>query len=202
MQAINYLINSKRDHILIIEGRYQIKIELHGDANLISPHYLIENAFDDKRVKKNTDRNKPRAKKKDKENPEIAYEQRVSANAINGSQTETPDEQKKRKRKRKKRHQQDAGISPQTEGKTKYQQNASPSIEGENLTNMTGNSEITKKEIADTVQNLKKEKPAKPRTRVSAKKTIERLNTDDGKSIENDGNTRDSKMGKKGWWDR
>ena len=67
---------------------------------------------------------------------------------------------------------------------------------------MTGNSEITKKEIADTVQNLKKEKPEKPRTRVSAKKTIERLNTDDGKSIENDGNIRDSKMGKKGWWDR
>ena len=203
VQTTNYLINSKRDHMLIIEDRYQINIELHADASLISPHYLIENTFDDKRVKKNTDRNKPRAKKKDKENPELANEQKVSANAIiNEGQTEASEEQKKRKRKRKKKHQKDAGISPQTESKTKYQQGQTPSIEGENLTNKTGNSKITQGEIASNAQNLKKEKPAKPRTRVSAKKTIERLNTDDGKSIENDGNIRDSKMGKKGWWDR
>ena len=68
VQTTNYLINSKRDHILTIESRYQIKIELHAEVNLISPHYLIENAFNEKRVKKKIDRNRPRSKKKDNEN--------------------------------------------------------------------------------------------------------------------------------------
>ena len=46
------------------------------------------------------------------------------------------------------------------------------------------------------------EKTAKKRTKASAKKTIEELNTDDNKSIENHQNSRESKMGEKGWWDR
>ena len=64
----NFLINYKRDHILVIENRYQIRIELYAEANLISPHYLIETPLDDSREKKNTENNKQRAKKKDKEN--------------------------------------------------------------------------------------------------------------------------------------
>ena len=49
---------------------------------------------------------------------------------------------------------------------------------------------------------MQKEKAAKPRTRASAKKTIEGLKTNDNKSIENDDNIKNTKMGKKGWWDR
>ena len=45
-------INKKRDHIFVIENRYQIKIELLAEANLISPHYSIERPFDEKRNKK------------------------------------------------------------------------------------------------------------------------------------------------------
>ena len=85
VQTTNYLINSKRDHILTIESRYQIKIELHAEVNLISPHYLIENAFNEKRVKKKIDRNRPRSKKKDNENKKeihkVGHDQKISANA-------------------------------------------------------------------------------------------------------------------------
>ena len=59
---------TQREHIILIENRYQIRIELHGDPSLISPHYLIEKPLDDRRVKKNTVNNKQRAKKKDNEN--------------------------------------------------------------------------------------------------------------------------------------
>merc|ERR1711991_252215 len=55
IQTTNFLINNKRDHILVIESRYQIKIELHAEANLISPHYFIEKPLDDKRGKKNSE---------------------------------------------------------------------------------------------------------------------------------------------------
>ena len=84
---------------------------MHGESSLISPHYLIERPLDDKRVKKNTDNNKQRAKKKDKENkkenPGSIQDQKTFNNKINGSSREDPEEYKKRKRKRKRRHQKD-----------------------------------------------------------------------------------------------
>ena len=40
VQTANFLINNKREHMLVIENRYQIRIELHAETNLISPHYL------------------------------------------------------------------------------------------------------------------------------------------------------------------
>jgi len=58
------------------------------------------------------------------------------------------------------------------------------------------------KETDDTTLSMKKEKAVKPRTKASAKKTIEGLKTNDNKSIENDDNVKNTKMGKKGWWDR
>ena len=54
--------------MLVIENRYQIKIELHAEVSLISPHYSIERPIEDKRGKKNADNNKPRARKRDKDN--------------------------------------------------------------------------------------------------------------------------------------
>ena len=44
--------------MLVIENRYQIRVELHAETNLISPNYLIEKPFNDKRRKKITDNNK------------------------------------------------------------------------------------------------------------------------------------------------
>ena len=57
-------------------------------------------------------------------------------------------------------------------------------------------------ETTDTTLSIKKEKVAKPRTKASAKKTIEGLKANDNKSIENDDYVKNTKMGKKGWWDR
>ena len=206
VQTTNYLINSKRDHILTIESRYQIKIELHAEVNLISPHYLIENAFNEKRVKKKIDRNRPRSKKKDNENKkeiyEVAHDQKISANATSEIQTGDAEPQKKRKKNRKRKYQKDLDAPTQPEKKPESQQDPLPSIDSGKSTNKTDNNKIAQKEIDCAEQKVKKEKAVKARTKASAKKTIEGLKTDDSKSIENSGNNRDTKMGEKGWWDR
>ena len=93
-------------------------------------------------------------------------------------------------------------LSDKRENKTKNQQEPSPLIDEDNSTNIKGNGQISQKELVDDEQKVKKEKTSKPRTRASAKKTIEGLNKDDDKAIETDGTNKDSKMGKKGWWDR
>ena len=206
VQTTNYLINSKRDHILTIESRYQIKIELLAEVNLISPHYLIENAFNEKRVKKKIDRNRPRSKKKDNENKkeiyEVANDQKISANATSEIQTGDAEPQKKRKKNRKRKYQKDLDATTQPEKKPESQQDPLPSIDSGKSTNKTDNNKIGQKETDCAEQKVKKEKAVKARTKASAKKTIEGLKTDDSKSIENSGNNRDTKMGEKGWWDR
>ena len=214
VQTINFLINNKRDHLFVIENRYQIKIELHAEANLISPHYLIEKPFDDKKSKKQADNNQIRAKRKDKnnkkENPEVMNDKKTSSNKANGSIREDVEEQKKRKRKRKRKHIKDAETPVQLNNKTNdpdalvygKEERLAPPISSNNLTSSNVNGDVTQKEITNAEPVTKKEKTIKPRTRVSAKKTIEELKNNDNKSTENDDNVRDTKMGKKGWWDR
>ena len=75
-------------------------------------------------------------------------------------------------------------------------------LKNKNLSSSTIIDTEGQKEITDTTLSKKKEKAAKPRTRASAKKTIEGLKTNDNKSLENDDNVKNTKMGKKGWWDR
>ena len=214
VQTTNFLINNKRDHLFVIERRYQIKIELHAEANLISPHYLIEKPFDAKKSKKHAEDYKIRAKRKDKdnkkENPQVTHDQKTSSNKANGSVREDVEDQKKRKRKRKRRHLKDTETPVQPNKKTNdpdallygEEERLAPSISSNNLTSSTGNGDVVQKEIPDAEPVAKKEKPIKPRTKASAKKTIEELKNNDNKSIENDDNVRDTKMGKKGWWDR
>ena len=78
----------------------------------------------------------------------------------------------------------------------------SPPIASKNLKSSTVKGNEGQTEPTDTSLSMKKEKAAKPRTKASAKKTIEGLKTNDNKSIENDDNVKNTKMGKKGWWDR
>ncbi|GGW28437.1 hypothetical protein GCM10011452_16440 [Gemmobacter lanyuensis] len=40
--VINYLINSKREHIALIEARYGMSVRLEADPHLVSPDYSIE----------------------------------------------------------------------------------------------------------------------------------------------------------------
>ena len=75
-------------------------------------------------------------------------------------------------------------------------------LDNKNLSNSTAKGTEGQKEISDNTLSTKKEKVAKPRTKASAKKTIEGLKTNDQKSIENDDSLKNTKMGKKGWWDR
>ena len=207
------MVNFKRDHIILIENRYQIRIELHAETNLISPHYLIETPLDDKRVKKNTENTKQRAKKKEKENKKENFaggqDQKISNNNLNGNSREDSEEYKKRKRKRKRRHQKDMETSVQANETSILQTSAydkeaelSPPIASKNLNSSTVKGNEGQTEANDTSLSMKKEKAAKPRTKASAKKTIEGLKTNDNKSIENDDNVKNAKMGKKGWWDR
>ena len=78
----------------------------------------------------------------------------------------------------------------------------SPPIKNKNLNRSNSKGNEGQTETTDTTLGMKKEKAAKPRTRASAKKTIEGLKTNDNKSLENDDNVKNTKMGKKGWWDR
>ncbi len=185
---------------------------MHAEANLISPDYLIERPSEDKRGRKNQDSNKLRTKKKDKENkkesPEVENDQKTSTNAINGSSREDAEEQKKRKRKRKRRYQKDVEAPSHANKKTNTNEPEAltpSSVEGlssaarsENFVNPV----ISQKEntAADTL--IKKDKTVKPRTRASAKKTIEKLKANNKNPIESNDTSKDTKMGKKGWWDR
>ena len=78
----------------------------------------------------------------------------------------------------------------------------SPPIGSKNLDKSTVKGIEGQTETTGTTLSTKKEKAAKPRTKASAKKTIEGLKTNDIKSIEKDDNVKNTKMGKKGWWDR
>ena len=207
VQTTNFLINKKREHLLIIESRYQIKIELNADVSLISPHYSIEKALDEKRGKKNSDITKPRSKKRDKENSKVTSENlqdhRAPANPLSGSSGEDAEEQKKKKRKRKRRYQKDietpshATKKPNEVNKSELskKKGLDPSKENKKVTSSTIITELSQKEIIATKSTLKKEKVTKPRTKASAKKTIEGLGNHDDKLTENDDNGKDPKMG-------
>ena len=205
VQTANFLINNKREHLLVIENRYQIKIELHAEVTLISPHYSIEKPIEDKRSKKNTGHNKPRSRKRDKDNNSVnsgnIQDQNISTDLTGGRNGEDVEDQKKRKRKRKRKYQKDI-EPPAAVKKINNKADADPSVVKENLTTSTVNAILDQKESIDTEITTKKEKSTKPRTKASAKKTIEGLKDHDNKLIENDDNIKDKKMGKKGWWDR
>ncbi len=213
VQTTNFLVNHKRDHIILIENRYQIRIELHAESSLISPHYLIETPIDDKRVKKNTENNKQRAKKKEKENKKQnsvnVQDQATFNKKINENGKEDSEEYKKRKRKRKRRHQKDMETPAQANDTSILNTSArekgaeiTPPIGNKNLNSSNVKGDEGHTEATDTTLDVQKEKAAKPRTRASAKKTIEGLKTNNNNSIENDDNVKNTKMGKKGWWDR
>tara|TARA_Y100001933_G_scaffold221873_1_gene232030 strand:+ start:1378 stop:3606 length:2229 start_codon:yes stop_codon:yes gene_type:complete len=214
VQTANFLINKKREHMLVIENRYQIRVELHAETNLISPNYLIEKPFNDKRRKKITDNNKAKAKNKDKENKKEIHEGKqdlkASTNLVNAGSKDDVEEQKNRKKKRKRRYKKDPETPAQNSKKMNdslssahsVKEELSSSLGNENQANSIINGDIDQKEVIGSETTLKKDKTTKIRTRASAKKTIEGLKNDENKPLENGENSKDSKMGKKGWWDR
>ena len=214
VQTANFLINKKREHMLVIENRYQIRVELHAETDLISPNYLIEKPFNDKRRKKITDDNKAKAKNKDKENKKEIHEGKqdlkASTNLVNAGSKDDVEEQKNRKKKRKRRYKKDPETPAQNSKKMNdslssahsVKEELSSSLGNENQANSIINGDIAQKEVIGSETTLKKDKTTKIRTRASAKKTIEGLKNDENKPLENGDNSKDSKMGKKGWWDR
>ena len=200
--------------MLVIENRYQIRVELHAETNLISPNYLIEKPFNDKRRKKITDDNKAKAKNKDKENKKEIHEgkqdPKASTNLVNAGSKDDVEEQKNRKKKRKRRYKKDPETQDQNSKKMNdslssahsVKEEFSSSLDNENQANSIINGDIDQKEVIGSETTLKKDKTTKIRTRASAKKTIEGLKNDENKPLENGDNSKDSKMGKKGWWDR
>ena len=214
VQTANFLINNKREHMLVIENRYQIRVELHAETNLISPNYSIEKPFNDKRRKKITDDNKAKAKNKDKENKKEIHEGKqdlkASTNLVNAGSKDDVEEQKNRKKKRKRRYKKDPETPAQNSKKMNdslssahsVKEELSSSLGNENQANSIINGDIDQKAVIGSETTLKKDKTTKIRTRASAKKTIEGLKNDENKPLENGDNSKDSKMGKKGWWDR
>jgi ribonuclease E len=42
VEIANYLLNQKREHIAMIEGRFGLSVRVEGDASLVSPDYRLE----------------------------------------------------------------------------------------------------------------------------------------------------------------
>jgi ribonuclease E len=42
VEVANYLLNQKREHIAMIEGRFGLSVRVEGDPELISPDYRLE----------------------------------------------------------------------------------------------------------------------------------------------------------------
>ena len=214
VQTTNFLINNKREHMLVIENRYQIRIELHAETNLISPHYLIEPPSNDKRGKKITENNKAKTRKKDRENKKEVHERKqdlkTSTNSTNVSSKDDNEEQKNRKKRRKRRYKKDTETSAQDSNKINDPGSLAKSNKEELLSSIVTenhaipmiNGDIDQKDVTVPKTTVKKDKTTKTRTRASAKKTIEGLRNDEKKPLGNEDNTKDNKMGKKGWWDR
>ena len=129
---------------------------------------------------------------------------------VNVSNGEDFEDQKKRKRKRKRKYQKDIdsraaskNINNKSDPLTpENTTDAEQSVKNDNRSDSMEKAILDQKKNISTEINKKKEKPAKPRTKASAKKTIEALKNDDKKLVQNDDNYKDKKMGKKGWWDR
>ena len=175
--------------------RDRIRIELHAETNLISPHYLIEKPFTEKRGKKITENNKAKAKKKDRENKKEIHEGKqdlkASTNSANESSDDDIEDQKNRKKKRKRRYKKDTEAPTQTSSKINGSQSSAnskkeelSSISTEKQANPTINGDIAQKKVTGSETILKKEQTTKTRTRASAKKTIEGLKNEENKTLE------------------
>ncbi|MAK10060.1 MAG: hypothetical protein CBD72_05140, partial [Flavobacteriaceae bacterium TMED212] len=144
-------------------------------------------------------------------NPENIRDHKISANVTNGSSGEDVEEQKRRKRKRKRRQQRDVELPAPITKKTneikssseiKEKTDMEPSIAKDSSNASMVKSDLDRKEINSSESSPKKKKPIKPRVKASAKKTIEALEKHDNKLAEIGEINKETKMGKKGWWDR
>ncbi len=98
----NYMLNEKREHISIIEKRYDLRVKIQGDMSLQSPNYNIQEN-DKEANSKNSISNKNNANKK---NEKILKQSDIDAKINDeddnlNSKDETSNK-RKRKRKRKK----------------------------------------------------------------------------------------------------
>ena len=206
IDTINFLINNKREHIILLEKRFQIKIQLHADSNFISPHYSVDSVYEDKRNRKKSEPNRTKNKKKEtnREKNENINESKALSNSVIAGERDEGDDQKRKKRRRKRRYQKEFDPQNQSEKNVDLISKQDSSKDGtETNISLTANETSSNNgdnEVADTKQVEKQGKPAKARTKVSAAKTIKSLEMVEDNVNENvDG---DLKMGKKGWWDR
>ena len=231
VEASNFLVNHKREHIQDIETRFKIKILIEASAELISPNYKIILETLEKNEKKNSDVNngKPRKKyKKTKKehndpqepnpvNPE--FPQDLKPIDDNG------EEQKRRKRRRRKKPTRDKAFDTETiepnesndseinsierngnSNKRKFNSKKAESVPSTNLKNRKLDNAIVGNRIIEVPpesQTLEQSNssPKKTRTKASVKKTIESLNKEQD-NIPKIKSEKEPKMGKKGWWDR
>ena len=231
VEASNFIVNHKREHIQDIETRFKIKILIEASAELISPNYKITLETLEKNERKNSDVNngKPRKKyKKTKKehndpqepnpvNPE--FPQDLKPIDDNG------EEQKRRKRRRRKKPTRDKAFDTETiepnesndseinsierngnSNKRKFNSKKAESVPSTNLKKRKLDNAIVGNRIIEVPpesQTLEQSNssPKKTRTKASVKKTIESLNKEQD-NIPKIKSEKEPKMGKKGWWDR
>ncbi len=231
VEASNFLINNKREHIQDIETRFKIKILIEASVELISPNFKIIPELLEKNDKKifETNNGKPRKKYKKikkehndhKESNSVISEIPEDLKATNDNE----DEQKKRKRRRRKKPVRDKVFDTETIESDKPTDSNSNNIDSiknprkkkldtkkvepipltnlknSNLDNLIDSSRII--EIPSEKKSIEKNNSntKKTRTKASVKKTIESLNKEQDNNLKVKAE-KEPKMGKKGWWDR
>ncbi len=231
VEASNFLVNHKREHIQDIERRFKIRILIEASASLISPNYKIIPETLEKTENKIHDASNGKPRKKYKK----SKKENINSQDSNSMIPEFPqdlkiiddngDEQKKRKRRRRKKPARDKVFDNETIEPNEQTESKSNNIErirdpkkrkldtkkvepipSTNLKNIIIDKAIDNNRIIEIpTENKAMEQsissPKKARTKASVKKTLESLNN------EQDNNSKikaekEPRMGKKGWWDR
>ena len=158
----NYLLNEKRDHIAMIEGRYGMAVRIEGDPHLISPDHKLEKFKTSSRVIP-----KPPVQAAvtiDSIEP-FEMEEEIEAPEAD-AQEEQPKKKRRRRRRRggKDRNEQQTGDQPAeaqpSAEDAPVEQSPAPEAEGEG--------EVAEAKVPDA-EEVKEEKPKRSR-RTSRKK--------------------------------
>ena len=103
IDTINFLINNKRENIILLEKRFQIKIQLHADSNFISPHYSVDSVNQDKKIGKSQNKIEQKTRRKiDREKTENINESKSPSNSVIAGERDDGDDQKRKKRRKRK----------------------------------------------------------------------------------------------------
>ncbi len=168
LDIANYMLNQKREHVAMIEGRFGMSVRIEADMHLISPNYTVERFKTATRIiapmvagtALNYDASDEEGSSEDTKAEESQTEDAVAAPA--GDNTDEEPKKKSRRRRRKRgggRDQNDDAQQSESNDRDEAKASEAPAEEKLEVTEAP-----TEKPDADTAEVTEKPK-RKPRTR-------------------------------------